>query len=67
MILNNILLYSQTGDLSSYQQRDFLCQQTGADTETHSQTLCGDSKWNVSTNSLSLELREFEEKEAERL
>lgn len=39
MILNNILLYSQMGAQPNYHQRGFIQQQTGADGETHIQTL----------------------------
>ena len=63
-IPNDILLYSLTDALPRCYQKVFLWQQTGADAETHNQTLCThtqrESKFEVSIELLTSEIGELQ-------
>lgn len=68
MILNDILLYSQMGAMSSCHQGDFLQQQTRVGAAIHTQTLCKrQSKAEVSIGSFTSKIREYSRSGDERV
>lgn len=66
-MINDILLHSQINLLSCHHQRRLLSRQMAVGVLTHSQTLCEESKLEVSSGFLHLVIRESYRRVEERL